>query len=1779
MKSFRKSVRSLKMVGVGHWITMMLDSHSMRRLGFWILATLLTLGATIPKSYAQGGGPPGGTIFALAIDPSNTATVYAGTAAAGIFKSSDGGGSWSAINVGLTALTNRAGFVGVNALAIDPVSPATVYAGTGGGVVKSINGGASWNTLNFPQPGGVVALAIDPANPATIYAGTTGGILKSTNGGASWVTVDVGLTAATGNIWRNALVIDPVNPATLYAGSGGGGVVKSINGGASWNPINSGLPGGVTALAIDPVSPATLYAGSSSSTGTVGGVYKSTNGGTTWSPVNSGLTTPVVALAIDRTNSATIYAGPGTGGIFKSSNGGASWSPINTGLYCPGVGTLAIDPSNGANLYAGTVSGIFKSNNGGTNWINIGLPISDVQALAIDPVTSGTLYAATDLSLVFKSSNGGASWYPSNTGLPGGAYGLVIDPTNPATVYAAAGGVFKSSNSGASWTAMNSGITSSGVFTVAIDPANSSNLYAGTPGGVFKSINGGASWSASNTGLPTSTGEAEIFSLAIDPAHPTTIYAVARPGGFFRSSNAGASWSKSDTGLPARNLWSVAIDPATPNTLYVATQGGVFKSYNGGTSWIRTGDIGPAFTPDIAALAIDPMNSATVYTATQFGQGGVFKSGDGGGIWTPVNTGLPNGFVIKALAIDPSTSGTLYVGTDGRGVFKSTDGAATWQPIGAGTNNTLNVAPTSLSFNAQVGSSPPPTQTLSITSSSSGIAYTITTATSSGGNWLSASPSAGNTPQIVNVSVNPAVIATAGTYSGTVTVTAAGTANNPVTIPVTLAVTNAGSNSLIVSPSFLTFAYQSGGSVPPAQSLSLTATGSSLSYTAAVTAGAMWLQVSNGSGTTPGSPSVSVSPASLSAGTYNGTITVTATGAVNSPVTVPVTLTVGNSSQPQLTVSPSSFNFSGYVGSYVPSQTLTITTSNGSVVPYTIQAATNSGGNWLSAMHQGSGPRNTPSGENIWIDSIVVTAGTYTGTLTVMAPATSNGTIVIPVTFTAAQNTISASPSALSFSSELGVTPVITQNLSITSTGNNLGFTIQTATSSGGNWLAAAFPGTSTNSTPSTVLVHVNPAVPMAQGTYNGTVTVTAIGAVTNSPIRIPVTFTATNNTLSVSPSSLSFNAQVGGSPPPNQAVSITGAGSGLAYTISTATTSGGNWLSATVNATKTPALATVSVNPAGIPTAGTYNGTVTITAAGTSNSPVTIPVTFTVASAGSNSLTVSPSSMSFSYQPGGSAPAAQFLGVSTTNSSVSYTAVVSAGAAWLQVSSGSGVTPGIPSVSVNPVTLAMGIYNGAITVTAAGAINSPMTVPVTLTVGNTGPTYNIPNRGGVSLTTSGIPATTVTGYGAVVPNSGSATPAGVAIFAYRQNGIVVSEAGVPASPLIQSARIYAEINSVVNTGIAIANPNSQDAAISFFFTDLNGQNFGSGTTTIPAGSQRARFLTEPPFNGGASLQGTLTLTSSVPVTVIALRGFTNERKEFLMTTLPVAGISSSSTGLAVLPHFADGGGWTTSLVLTNTTDTDIAGSIRFFNGDGSVATLTLGSSTSNIFFYSIPARSSQKLVTAGAGSETTSGSVRITPISGQETPSALAVFSYKTGGVTVSEASVTASDGSAFDLYVESSGVLGTIDSLQSGIALANASSSAVTVNLELTALDGTPTGLTTNITVAGQGQIAKFLGQLFPGAPSPFRGVLRVSNGAGNISMIGLRARYNERGEFLITTTQPLNEGSGLSNAPLFFPHIADGGGYATQFFLFGMPGQSLSGTLQVSSPSGQILNSPLQ
>src|SRR5262245_57794022 len=166
-------------------------SRSSHRRSRWLILTLLVTLLWVAPARAglnqwTSNGPEGGAILSLAVNPLTPATLYASTNGGGVFRSQNGAGTWSAVNTGLT---NRI----VNALAIDPQSPATAYAGGPGGVFKTTNAGASWTAVNVGllQPGDipfpVFSLAVDPQAPATVYAGTTIGVFKSTDGGAIWV--------------------------------------------------------------------------------------------------------------------------------------------------------------------------------------------------------------------------------------------------------------------------------------------------------------------------------------------------------------------------------------------------------------------------------------------------------------------------------------------------------------------------------------------------------------------------------------------------------------------------------------------------------------------------------------------------------------------------------------------------------------------------------------------------------------------------------------------------------------------------------------------------------------------------------------------------------------------------------------------------------------------------------------------------------------------------------------------------------------------------------------------------------------------------------------------------------------------------------------------------------------------------------------------------------------------------------------------------------------------------------------------------------------------------------------------------------------------------------------------------------------------------------------------------------------------------------------------------------------------------------------------------------
>jgi photosystem II stability/assembly factor-like uncharacterized protein len=342
-----------------------------------------------------------GDIYAIAVNSFENGKILVGTMAS-IFKSRNGGESWSEENTGLNKTH-------IEDLAIDPQNPEMIYAGThGGSLYKSSNFGKSWSASNNGIWGhSICKIAIHPVSTNILYVGDIfGQIYKSENKGLNWSMV---FTKNSGTYGAPAsIIIDPKETDVVYAGlrrygiagfshRESHGIIKSFDSGAKWKAFNSGLTNlDVHTLAIDPSNTMRLYAGTAG-----GGVFKTVNGADTWTSCNRGITDlDINILAVDHNNPDTIYAGTDGGGIFKSTDKGDTWTPINGGIKNKFIRSIAVDKINGDKIYAGTLEyNFYYSINGGDYWEELiqGLPlnIESVEDIAISPSNSEKLYVAT----------------------------------------------------------------------------------------------------------------------------------------------------------------------------------------------------------------------------------------------------------------------------------------------------------------------------------------------------------------------------------------------------------------------------------------------------------------------------------------------------------------------------------------------------------------------------------------------------------------------------------------------------------------------------------------------------------------------------------------------------------------------------------------------------------------------------------------------------------------------------------------------------------------------------------------------------------------------------------------------------------------------------------------------------------------------------------------------------------------------------------------------------------------------------------------------------------------------------------------------------------------------------------------------------------------------------------------------------------------------------------------------------------------------------------------
>ncbi|HWP84827.1 MAG TPA: YCF48-related protein, partial [Terriglobia bacterium] len=299
-----------------------------------------------------------------------------------------------------------------------------------------------------------------------------------------------------------------------------------------------------------------------------------------------------------------------------------------------------------------------------------GLPATeDIRFLQVSPLFSNRVYALTSGGRLFATDNAAGEWFDLRPGHTD-ALSLAIDPDQPWILYlgTAGNGVLRSTNSGSEWERIENALTARFAASLAVDPRNTSRIYAGTDDGVFLSSDGGQSWSQARAGLPSGV----VAQVLVDPGSQT-VFAALAGGGVYRSRDQGTSWEPLPGGPSSGGFSPLGVDSATPGTLFVGIPYQGLYTFDDTNGWQQRSSGMSLFVRGLAADAADP----NVFYAGSL-TGGVFKSVDRGESWRSV--GLQDK-VILSLQADPVNSGVVYAGTSD-GVVKTTDGGNSWRQLG-----------------------------------------------------------------------------------------------------------------------------------------------------------------------------------------------------------------------------------------------------------------------------------------------------------------------------------------------------------------------------------------------------------------------------------------------------------------------------------------------------------------------------------------------------------------------------------------------------------------------------------------------------------------------------------------------------------------------------------------------------------------------------------------------------------------------------------------------------------------------------------------------------------------------------------------------------------------------------------------------------------------------------------------------------------------------------------------------------------------------------------------
>ncbi len=634
-----------------------------------------------------------------------------------------------------------------------------------------------------------------------------------------------------------------------------------------------------------------------------------------------------------------------------------------------------------------------------------------------------------------------------------------------------------------------------------------------------------------------------------------------------------------------------------------------------------------------------------------------------------------------------------------------------------------------LSFTAVANGANPLPQLVTVASTGAAMNFSVTPSTSSGGSWLTASPTGNGcctTPEGITVSVNVASLA-AGTYSGQIIFAEYFAGTPSITVPVTLTVAPESGTFFGDVAGQASFSMATGGGAPPSQSIRISNGGTgtlSWTVTKSTADGGSWLNVPVTSGTAPAMVTVGITPSSLpgggsTAGTFIGQLLFQTTG---SSVTIPVSVTVGTNAFTQ--VNP--INFTMPQGGDTLPQVLSIA-STGTNFNFSSAVYTGTGGNWLSISNSGNGCCTTPEAITVSIDATVASAlapGTYVGEIVFLQYFQDNRAMTVPVSLTvAAPSTkfFDSLPGDLSFYRTTSETPA-PQAVNIRNGGTGtLTWTATASTADGGKWLKLSAPS---GTAPSTLTVSIIPAAMPGGGATTGTFDGQVVLKTGNDVVTIPVSVVVGANVFAqVNP--IAFTVPEGGNALP-QVLAVASTGANFNFSSAVYTASGGNWLTLSNlgnGCCTTPDNLTVGVDASTL-SPGIYTGEIVLKQYFQQTMGLTVPVTLTVIASGSAPFFDSlPGQISFSLATGAVAPAAQNLQIRNAGSGTlrwTGSTTTADGGKWLTMSALTGTAPSTVRVSINPAALpsggsAAGTFNGQVVLQTAG---DQVTIPVSVTVG-----------------------------------------------------------------------------------------------------------------------------------------------------------------------------------------------------------------------------------------------------------------------------------------------------------------------------------------------------------------------------------------------------------------------------------------------------------------------------